>query len=109
MTTTAPISDAARLHLRWSLVDGIGPILFSRLLVRFGDAQTALGASARELLDVQGIGRDSADRIARDRTTVDIEREVEACTQLGLRIICREDADFPEGLRQIPDAPIVLY
>jgi DNA processing protein len=26
-----------------------------------------------------------------------------------VRLICREDADFPPGLRQVPDVPIVLY
>ena len=32
------ISELARTHLIWSLIDGVGPILFGRLLEQFGDA-----------------------------------------------------------------------
>ena len=55
MSTT--ISSAAIEHLRWSLVPGIGPILFARIIERFGSAQAALGAGATMLQQVEGIGR----------------------------------------------------
>lgn len=103
------ITDAARIHLRWALTDGVGPILFSRLLVQFGDAEKALGASVGQLAEIQRIGRKSAEQIARERDTVDIEAEIEAAARHGVRIICREDDDYPPGLRQIADGPIVLY
>ena len=103
------ISNIARRHLIWALTDGIGPIVFARLLVHFGDAETALGLSAGQLQTVKGIGRETVESIARSRDEAQIEAEVEAAAEHGLRIICQADPDYPEGLKRIADPPIVLY
>ena len=103
------ISNIARSHLMWALTDGIGPIVFARLLVRFGDAETALGVSAGQLQTVKGIGRETVESIARSRDAAKVEAEVEAAAEHGLRIICQADPDYPEGLKRIADPPIVLY
>jgi DNA processing protein len=103
------ISELGRAYLRWALTDGIGPLLFSRLLIQLGDPVRALGASAQTLLTVKGIGRDTAERVARSRDAAEVELEIAAAAQHDVRIICRADAEYPAGLRQIPDAPIVLY
>jgi DNA processing protein len=103
------ISELGRTYLRWALTDGIGPLLFSRLLIQLGDPVRALGASAQTLQTVKGIGRDTAGQIARSRDAAEVELEIAAAAEYGVRIICRADAEYPEGLRHIPDAPIVLY
>lgn len=103
------ITEAGRAHLHWALTDGVGPILFGRLVQRFGSAQAALTATAGRLESVHGIGRDGSDRIARARDSVVIDRELDAAAEHGVRIICLADEDYPVGLRQIPDAPIVLF
>jgi DNA processing protein len=103
------ISDIGRTYLRWALIDGVGPLTFSRLLVQLGDPQQALGASAATLQTVKGIGREKADAVARGRDSADADREIEAAAEHGVRIICRTDEDYPPGLKQIPDAPIVLF
>jgi len=103
------ITHAGRLHLKWALIDGIGPLLFSRLMVQFGDAETAMGASAGQLAQIKRIGRESAERIARERDTLEIESEIAAAAEHGVRIICQADDDYPPGLRRIADPPIVLY
>jgi len=103
------ITDAGRIHLKWALTDGVGPILFSRLIVRFGDAEKACSASADQLAAIKGISRESAERIARARDALAIDAEIEAAAAQGVRLICRADADYPAGLAQIADAPIVLY
>ena len=103
------ISDVARTHLHWALTDGIGSIVFGRLLLKFGSARTALGASAGELQNIHRIGRESADNIARARDAVSIEPEIEAAAERGVRILCRDDKEYPEILTRIDDPPIVLY
>jgi DNA processing protein len=103
------ITAAGTTCLRWALTDGVGPLIFSRLLIQFGDAERALGVSAQALCEVKGIGRDTADKIARARDSAPVEVEIEAAEQHGVRIIARGDPEYPEGLRRIPDAPIVLY
>ncbi|MEI8191643.1 MAG: DNA-processing protein DprA, partial [candidate division NC10 bacterium] len=54
-------------------------------------------------------GSDKAGKIARGPDMTELEQEIEAAGEHGVRIICRADADYPEGLKRIPDAPIVLY
>ncbi|MEP0847887.1 MAG: DNA-protecting protein DprA [Phycisphaerae bacterium] len=107
------ISDIARTHLRWMLTEGIGPILFSRVLAHFGDADRALAAAPGSMTQVKGIGQSVADSIARTRdsaeTLAKVEAEIAAAEALGIRILCREDELYPAGLRHIPDPPIVLY
>jgi len=106
---TSLISSAGIEHLRWSLVPQVGPMRFGRLIERFGSAQAAMGATAGQLEQVDGLGRELADQIARGRDAGDVQREVELAAEHGVRIICREDADFPAPLRHIPDPPICLY
>lgn len=103
------ISRQARAYLRWALTDGVGPILFGRILIQVGDAEAALGAPAARLAEVKGIGREGAERVARGRDAADVDAEVAAAARHGVRIICRADPEFPRALRQIADAPIVLY
>jgi DNA processing protein len=103
------ISNLGRTHLRWALTDGIGPLTFSRLLIQLGDPEKALGASAQILQTVRGIGREKAAEIARGRDSAAVELEIAAAVEHDVRIICRADEEYPEGLKRIPDAPIVLY
>lgn len=91
------------------MTDGIGPTIFARLLVHFGDAERALGATAGEMQRVKGLSREGAERVAVLRDQVKIDAEIELAAHHGVRILCREDADYPYGLRKIPDAPIVIY
>lgn len=104
-----PISEAGRVHLRWALTDGVGPLTFARIVELFGSAADALGASAMQLERVPRIGRASADRIAQARDTADVDAEVAAAAAHGVRILCLADDEYPAALRRIPDPPIVLY
>lgn len=106
MTT---ITETGRAHLRWALTDGVGPLIFSRLLVQFGSAEAALGATAAEMQLVKGISRDGAERILRTATQIKIENELDACAARGVRIVARADPGYPAGLREVPDPPIALW
>ena len=102
-------SSAAIEHLRWALTSEVGPILFGRLVERFGSAQAALGASVSELQTVEGIGPSLAGTIARSRDEADVQRELTLAAEHGVRILCRDDEEYPTPLRHIPDSPICLY
>lgn len=109
MAAIEPITTAGRAHLRWALTNGVGPIRFSRLVVQFGDAEKALGASAGDIAAIKGFGANLADTVARERDAANVDSEITAAAEAGARIVCRADDDYPPGLRRIPDAPIVLY
>ncbi len=97
--------------LRLTLVPGLGPVLISRLLKKFGSARVALDASAAEIRTVKGIGDAKADAI--DRARPDLERlvvaELEAITGSGVHLIALGDPGYPALLAHIDDPPPVLY
>ena len=109
MLSDTTASSAAIEHLRWALTAEVGPIRFGRLIERFGSAQAALGAASGQLTGIEGIGRQTAEVVARSRDRVDVQREVMLAAEHGVHILCREDEDYPSLLRHIPDPPICLY
>ncbi len=104
------ISETARRHLQLHMTEGVGPITLNRLIERFGDAESVLGASVAELCEVDRVGRQTAESIRRAGESEDaVKREVELAREGSVRILCREDAEYPQLLRHAPDAPICLY
>lgn len=95
--------------LRWAMTPDVGPILFGRMVERFGSAEKALGAPAAQLERINGISRTGAEKIAHARDLADINTELDLAAQHDVHIICAADDEYPFLLRQIPDPPICLY
>lgn len=108
-TDVTAVSDAARSYLRLHLCSDVGPIRTRRLVEHFGHVDGVLRASMAELQRVEGIGPVIAKSIFQARGLDTVDREIERAAALGIRILCFEDADYPEPLRHIPDPPICLY
>lgn len=89
--------------------DGVGSVTFARLLEHFGSVDRALGASAAELVRVEGIGEQIARRIAATRDNFDVDAELALAEELGIWLVHLQDDRYPTLLRSIPDAPAVLY
>ena len=90
------------------MAEGVGALLYRRLVGRFGGPQEVLAASLRDLEAVEGIGPKTAAALhaARQLDVEPIRRRAEA---LGVRIIALSSPDFPPALRSIYDPPILLY
>jgi len=97
-----------RAYLRLHLAEGVGAVLFSRLVEAFGDAQRAAAAGRGELRRVEGVGAKTAASIA-DVTDDRIDAELAEADEHGVSILTREDASYPPGLKGIYDPPPVLY
>lgn len=92
-----------------NLVEHVGPVRVRQLLEHFGDAPAILRAGKPQLLQVRGIGEDTAEAIARWESTIDLAGELNRITEFGCRILIQTDEEYPELLRQIYDPPVVLY
>lgn len=92
-----------------NMVEHVGPVRVRQLLQHFGDATAVLRVSKPQLLQVRGIGEDTAEAIANWEKNVDLAAELKRCEEFGCHIVTQEDAEYPELLRQIYDPPIVLY
>ena len=90
------------------MVAGIGPTRFGRLLERFGDAETAWHASPLDLAGA-GLDRRAVDSLLQLRQVRDPEAEWRRLERLGLSVLTLDDPAYPARLREIPDAPPLLY
>lgn len=93
------MTGIARLQL--ARTRGIGPVSYRQLLMRFGDAQSALDALPN--LAQRGGGR-SIKIASRDG----VEREMAAVAQHGAHYLFNDDPDYPAILNALSGAPIAL-
>jgi DNA processing protein len=91
-----------------NMVADIGSIRLQKLLEFFGKPQDILTAPKDKLIAASGIGEAIARQITLFKKE-DLDKELEQSRRLGLKIITLEDKDYPENLKNIPGAPIVLY
>ncbi len=84
---------------------GMGNQSVAQVLERFGSPEQAYFADPGEY-DLLPGGVAAA---LRDRSMDAVERIMGDCDRLGVRIMTRQDADYPSRLRQLDDAPHVLY
>jgi DNA processing protein len=101
--------DSREALMALNMVDGIGPIRLRQLLEVFGDAPQILKASRQQLLNVRGIGEDSAEAIVSWESRVDLAAEIKRVQDFGCSIVIQDDPEYPDLLKQIYDPPIVLY
>ena len=87
---------------------GLGAVSALRLLNHFQSPEQVYFARSDEYEWIEGLSRQGRTQLA-DKSTAEVDRILGECDRLGLRILTIQDADYPERLRQLPDAPIVLY
>ena len=90
---------------------GVGDMSLRWLQKHFGSAEAALGATVPQLAEVEGVGREMAERIVaeRDEALRRAEQEVRFATDHAIRIYTLADSDYPNRLRACLDAPPVIY
>jgi DNA processing protein len=90
-------------------IDGIGDILFKRLIEAFGSAEKALAASPEKLQEVEGIGARVARSIVARRDFGPARKVIERAEEIGATLISLEEEAYPPLLRAIADPPSFLY
>ena len=92
-----------------ALAAGIGPRTITRLLSRFANTNEILNATPRELLSVPGIGNKLVDSIQYAKRTVPIAEILKWCERNACRIHSKNSLHYPTHLREVEDAPLVLF
>ncbi len=92
-----------------NLIEGVGPVRVRQLLDHFGEAPAILKASKQQLLQVRGIGEDTAENISLWEKSADLAGELRRIREFGCHVLTQADETYPALLRQIYDPPIVLY
>ena len=84
---------------------GVGVQGMHAVLDHFGTPERAFFADPEEYeLLPSALGR-----ALQDRSMTEADKVLADCDRLGIRIMTLQDADYPERLRQLDDAPCVLY
>ena len=95
--------------LALSLVPGLGPIR-SRYLLEYGnDASSIFDLSRKELNRLKWLPRSSAEYIYNKTTWEKADRIIHDCNASGFDVVCINETSYPHRLKQLPDAPVVIY
>ncbi len=111
MTRPLPADDVAerRALVALSMVEGVGPARVRSLLARFGTAQAALEASQRALVEVDGVGRQTARALRAFDSHDAVEEQLRRAERVGATLVAGWDERFPPRLKQIYDPPVFLW
>ncbi|MFA6562587.1 MAG: DNA-processing protein DprA [Verrucomicrobiia bacterium] len=96
-------------YIALNMIDHVGPVRVKRLLERFGQPQAILAASAKELMQVEGVGAEVAKAITGWQSQADLDTELKRIADFGARVLTLDDPDYPANLREIYDPPLALY
>lgn len=100
--------DESKYWLGFSLVPEIGPRRLARLLSAFGDAASAWNATEMQLRRA-AIESRPIENLLHARKRLDLDFEMEKVRRAGARLITLADDAYPPLLRQVAEAPAVLY
>jgi DNA processing protein len=92
----------------FSKVPGIGPVRLRNLLDYYGNIKHAWLANPGELRAI-GLDRRSVENLTKLRAEFDPDRELSRLEQLQVTVLTWDDANYPAILKNIYDAPPVLY
>ncbi len=93
-----------------SKIEGVGGVVFKHLLNAFGSAEEVLKASSQKILKVPNVGKSIVEGMKRaSEAYIEAEQVLKDCEKLGIRIVSFKNADYPPRLRNLFDAPAILY
>ena len=97
--------------LTLAMTKGLGPVRIGRMLDAFGGAEGACAATSSQLARLDKFGQKAAVDVASGlrfaRQACD--EELDKADALGVRIVCRDDEEYPPLLAEIHDPPPVLW
>ena len=95
------------IHL--NLIPGIGNHTIRRLLAAFGSAEKSLAATSEELAQIDGLTPDVRQQLIDGRSRAPLVQELELIEQHQCHVVTINDDTYPPLLKQIDDAPALLY
>ncbi|MBI5640148.1 MAG: DNA-protecting protein DprA [Nitrospirae bacterium] len=98
-----------RYWIGLSFVPEIGPVMARRLLALMGSPEQIFRAGLKDLLEIKGLGREKAESIKNFGLWDTVEKRIKILEKKGIRAIPCNDSAYPEVLRELEGAPVVLY
>jgi len=92
----------------FNLIPEVGPIKFQKLLAAFGELSPAWTADLPGLMSA-GLSEKEATNIIIERSKIDPEAELAKIDKAGIKIAALTEPDYPANLKEIPNAPPLLF
>lgn len=103
------MTDKQIYQIGLTMINGIGDILARHLLESLGDAEAVFTEKQRSLERIPGISGTLAAEIKRPEVLLRAEKELSFAQKNGIALYFLSDTDYPERLRECPDAPVLFY
>jgi len=91
------------------MIPGLGNIAFKNLLAKFGNPEAVFEAGISELIEVEGVRKETARKITNREFTTEPEEELRNAEKFNARIMIYTDPSYPGILKEIHDPPMLLY
>lgn len=101
--------DDLQAWLTLYAVPGIGPARFRALLTKFGSPETVLRAKAKDVCTVPGIDEGTVQAIGLKQDHEFVEKQLQCIEKYNVHVSTYLDADYPQNLKEIYDAPPLLF
>jgi DNA processing protein len=92
-----------------SMVPEVGPVGARKLLTVFGTPDKIFDADFDDLISIEGIGIQRAHNIKAFSSWKEVEKNIAIMEKGGIKAVVIGEEGYPEMLREIEDAPVVLY
>lgn len=103
------MAEERAFWLAWSQINGVGPILLRRLQRHFTKLSIAWEADLTALVEVEGLGFQTAEVILTERQKLNPEQLLAEYLPKNRHFWTPADPDYPRLLLEIPDPPPVLH
>ncbi len=102
--------DQTRLSLlALHFIPGIGDYLVRQVVSYCGSAEKVFNTPKGKLLKIPGVGRVTADAILNGKPFQKAEKELARAEKESVELLFFTDKKYPSRLKNIPDAPSILY
>ena len=92
-----------------NLLPGIGNLLARQLISYCGTAEKVFASNKKKLMQIPGIGNKIANSIQHHSTLDAAEVIVSECERNNIQILHFSDDNYPQRMKQLYDAPDILY
>lgn len=90
-------------------IDGIGDYLIKQVISYTGSAEQVFKTPKGKLMQIPGIGEVTAKAILNGKPFEQAERELLKAEKESVEVVFYMDSKYPARLKNIPDAPSILY
>ncbi|WP_097677506.1 DNA-processing protein DprA [Anaerosalibacter sp. Marseille-P3206] len=90
-------------------INGLGPIRQRALLEKFNTPENIYRASLEDLLECNGIGHKTAERIIEERSLEKAKRILDKTEKLDIRLLNLDNPLYPFEAKSINEMPILIY